>query len=108
MAKEKVVYVDFRKGRRPTSGGFGGGPRMLFLVFLAVLILELLVAAAIYPSAITSFFFGPTVIALAVACTLGARRIVARYQVGRMYRRTMGGHGRFDRDDDDHTGRTLH
>lgn len=108
MGKGKVVYVDFGRGRKPTSGGFGGGPRVLFAVFLGVLILELLGAAVLYPSAIGSFFFGPTVIAVAVLCTLGARRIIARVQVSLLHHRTFATGVDHDRDDDDHTGRTLH
>ncbi len=106
MAKNKVVFVDFRQGKKPTSGGFGGGPKLLLTIFLAVLVLELLLVAAFYPSAIGRSFFGPTVIAVAVACTLGARRVIARLQVAALHRRTLGD-GSSD-EDDDHTGRTLH
>ncbi|GAB4269178.1 MAG: hypothetical protein Kow0092_23140 [Deferrisomatales bacterium] len=105
----KVVYVNFRKGKKPTGGGFGGGPRELWAVLLAVLVAELLAVAAFYPSAIGSFFFGPTVIAVAVACTLGARRVIARIQVARLHRKTFGAGKRRPPDrDDGHTGRTLH
>lgn len=107
MGKEKVVYVDFRGRKRPTFGGFGGSPRLLFAVFLSVLIFELLGAAYLYPSAIGSFFFGPTVIAVAVICTLAARRAIARIQVSQLHRRTVGRRAPSDRDDG-HTGRTLH
>jgi hypothetical protein len=107
LAKPNVVYVDFRKSRRPTSGGFGGGPRLLFAVFLMVLGFLILAAAFAYPSSIGSFFFGPTVIAVAVACTLGARRFIARIQVARLHRRAQGGKS-FASRDDDHTRRTLH
>ena len=107
MAKPNVVYVDFRRSRKPTSGGFGGGPQLLFVVFLLVLGLLILAAAVAYPSAIGSFFFGPTVIAVAVACTLGARKLIARIQVTRLHRRTQGGR-RPSSWDDDHRGRTLH
>ncbi len=106
LAKATVVHVDFRKGRKPSSGGFGGGPRLLFAVFLFVLGSLILGAAAGYPSVIGSFFFGPTVIAVAVACTLGVRRLIARIQVSRLHRSTLG-KSPFLRDDD-HTGRTLH
>ncbi len=91
MAPGKVVYVDFGRQRKPTAGGFGGGPRLLLAVFLAVLGVELLAVAAWHPSAITSFFFGPTVIAVAVVATLGVRRVIARVQVARMYRKTLRG-----------------
>jgi hypothetical protein len=107
LGKGKVVHIDFRKGRKPSSGGFGGGPRLLFAVFLAVLTIELLAVAVLYPSIIGSYFFGPTVIAVAVACTLGLRRVIARVQVARVYQRTHGGKGPVQSDDDS-TGRTLH
>lgn len=100
----KVIRVDFRRGRRPPAGGFGGGPRLLFAAFLAVLVAELLFVAAFYPQAIGSFFFGPTVIALAVVCTLWARRGIARWQVAHLHRHTVG---RRDHSDD-HRGHTLH
>lgn len=106
MAKNKVVFVDFRRGKRPTSGGFGGSPKLLLTIFVSVLVVELLLVAALYPSAIGRSFFGPTVIAVAVACTLGARRLIARLQVAALHRRTVG-EGSFH-EDDDHTGRTLH
>lgn len=102
----KVIRVDFRRGRRPSAGGFGGGPRLLFAVFLGVLVVELLLVAAFYPQAIGSFFFGPTVIALAVACTLWARRGIARMQVSHLHRHTVG--RREGSGDDDHRGHTLH
>ena len=90
MAKGKVVYVDFRKGRRPTTGGFGGGPRLVSAVFLGVLLAELLAVAMLRPAVISSGFFGPTVIAVAVLVTLGVRRAVARFQVARAYRDSLG------------------
>lgn len=107
MAERKVVYVDFRKRGKVADGGFGGGPRRLFAVFLCLLIAEILAAAALYPSAIGSFFFGPTVIAVAVAGTLGVRRLVARYQVARLHRSLGGRPGGPDPDQRDR-GRTLH
>jgi hypothetical protein len=107
LGNGKVVHIDFRKGRKPSSGGFGGGPRLLFTVFLCVLILELLIAAVLYPSAISSAFFGPTVIAVAVACTLGLRRLIARMQVASLYRATREAKAP-SQPDDENTGRTLH
>lgn len=107
MGGNKVIRVDFRKGRSPSGGGFGGGPRLLFAVFLGVLTAELLVVAVLYPGVIASFFFGPTVIAVAVACTLWARRAIARAQVSRLHRQTVA--RRKDPDGgDDHRGHTLH
>lgn len=106
MNANKVIRVDFRRGRRRAAGGFGGGPRLLFGVFLGVLVCELLVVAAFHPQAIDSFFFGPTVIALAVACTLWARRAIARWQVAHLHRHTVGRRERSG--DDDHRGHTLH
>jgi len=107
VGREKVIRVDFRKGRKPSTAGFGGGPRLLFAVFLGILFAQLTLVAAFYPKAIGSFFFGPTVIAVAVLVTLGARRLIARAQVARLYRRTAGSPSPSDRDDD-HRGRTLH
>jgi len=107
VGREKVIRVDFRKGRKPSTAGFGGGPRLLFGVFLGILGVQLVSIAAFYPKAIGSFFFGPTVIALAVLGTLGARRVIAGVQVARLHRRTLGGSNPSDRDDD-HRGRTLH
>ncbi len=106
MAEDKVVYVNFSKGRKPTAGGFGGGPRLLFGVFAAVLVVELLAAAVFYPRAITSGFFAPTVIAVAVAATLGARRLIARAQVAHLHRQAS--RNRDFHDHDDSTSRTLH
>jgi len=104
---DKVIRVDFGRGRRPSAGGFGGGPRLVLAVFVGVLVVELLAAAALYPRAIASFFFGPTVIAVAVICTIWARRVIARVQVSRLHRRATAsqdppGGG------DDRQGRTLH
>jgi hypothetical protein len=107
LGKGNIVHVNFRKGRKPSSGGFGGGPRLLFGLFLIVLVIELLAAAVLFPSAIGRIFFGPTVIAVAVACTLGLRRVIARIQVARLYRMTREGKGPSE-NDDGHTGRTLH
>ncbi len=107
MGCEKGIRVDFRKSRKPSTGGFGGGPRLLFTVFLGVLGAQLAFVAAFYPAAIGSFFFGPTVIAVAVLATLGARRIIAGMQISRLHRRTLGGASPSDQDDD-HQGRTLH
>ncbi len=91
MAAGKVVYVDFRNRRPPPAGGFGGGPGFLLAVFLAVLFAELLAAAAFHPSVISSFFFGPTVTAVAVLAALGARRVLVRVRVARLYRKTLRG-----------------
>lgn len=96
----KVVYVDFRK-RKPTRSGFGGGPRFVLGVFALVLVAELLAVAVWHPASIGSSFFGPTVIAVAVLVTVGVRRAVARYRVGRLYRQTLGR-------DDPKTDRTHH
>ncbi|MBE0616980.1 MAG: hypothetical protein IH608_03490 [Proteobacteria bacterium] len=107
MDRDKVIRVDFRKGRRPLAGAFGGGRRFTLVVFAGVLVAELLAVAALYPSAIASFFFGPTVIAVAVVCTVGARRALARMQVSRLHRRTVARQGVLG-GDGDHQGRTLH
>jgi hypothetical protein len=105
--KKKVVYVDFRKRRKPSTGGFGGTSRQLFAVFLAVLAAELLVAAGVYPRWIASGFFAPTVIAVAVATTLGAQRLAARHQISRLHRHAVEKNGTFS-GEDDRGGRTLH
>ena len=107
VAGKKVVYVDFRKRRKPAGGGFGGTVRQLFVVFLAASAAVLLLAAAFYPQSIASGFFAPTVIAVGVAATLGARRLAAHYQISRMHRDTLRKSAAF-RDKDDHSGRTLH
>ncbi|MDW7709437.1 MAG: hypothetical protein SCH98_03100 [Deferrisomatales bacterium] len=104
---DKVIRVDFRRGRGRAPGGFGGGPRLLLGVFLGVLTVELLLVSALFPETIASFFFGPTVIAVAVIATLWTRRVIARAQVSRLHRRTV----RRARDvdgPDDHRGHTLH
>lgn len=91
MYEDKVVRVDFRRKRRPGSGGFGGSSRSLIGIFAAVLGLELLAAAAFHPGGIGSSFFAPTAIAVAVICTLAARRMIARVQVSRLHRQAAGG-----------------
>ncbi|RMG97233.1 MAG: hypothetical protein D6708_01660 [Candidatus Dadabacteria bacterium] len=96
----KVVYVDFRR-RTPPRSGFGGGPRFVFGVFVLVLVAELLAVAVWHPASIGSSFFGPTVIAVAVLVTVGVRRAVARYRVGRLYRQSLGR-------DESRSDRTLH
>ena len=105
--KKKVVYVDFRKRRKPSVSGFGGTPRQLFVVFLAVLAVELIVAAALYPRWIASGFFAPTVIAVAVAATLGIQRLAARQQIAHLHKRAAS-HDNTSKRDDDRDGRTLH
>ena len=105
--KKKVVYVDFRKRREPGGGGFGGSPRQLFAAFLAVLAAELIVAAALYPRWIASGFFAPTVIAVAVAATLGVRRLVTRYQIAYLHKHAAARDSTSKRDDG-RGGHTLH
>jgi hypothetical protein len=104
LGREKVVFVDFRRGRKPPPTGFGGGPRFLFGLFLSVLLLEVLGAAIVWPSSIGSAFFGPTAIAVAVALALGVDRLVARARFARLRGRGRGsdGHG------EGSAGRTLH
>ncbi len=107
MPDRKVVYVDFRQKKGAAVGGFGGGRGTTAGVFLGVLAAEILVAAAFVPSAIGSFFFGPTVIAVAVVATVWARRLVARVQVARLHRQRHGG-SRAGQGDQGDRGRTLH
>lgn len=107
MGARKVVYVDFNRRRKPSAAGFGGTPRQLFTVFAAVLVVELLLVAALHPRWIASGFFAPTVIALAVAATVGAQRLAARYQIARLYKRTMENNKRAH-GEDGRDGRTLH
>jgi hypothetical protein len=80
---------------------------LLFVVFLSFLGVQLTLAAFLYPHAIGSSFFGPTVIAVAVLGTLGARRVIAGLQVARLHRQTLGNSSPFDQDGDSQ-GRTLH
>lgn len=107
VSGKRVVYVDFRKRRKPSAGGFGGTPRQVFGVFLALLTGELVVAAVLYPRWIASGFFAPTVIAVAVIATVGIQRWVARRQIAGLHKRattpTVGQRGGEDRD-----GHTLH
>ena len=105
--KKKVVYVDFRKHRKSSVRGFGGSPRQLFGVFLAVLAGELALAAVFYPRWIASGFFAPTVIAVAVAATLGVRRLITQQQIAYLHKRTAAQDSTSKRDHD-HDGRTLH
>jgi hypothetical protein len=105
VGRNKVVYVDFGKGNRTATGGFGGGPRFLFGVFVAILVIELFVVAVWYASAISSAFFGPTVIMVAVLGTLAARRLIARAQVAYLYRKTTRD---TDEPPDEQTGDWLH
>jgi hypothetical protein len=107
LGDKRVVYVDFRKRRRSSIGGFGGSPRQLFGVFVAALAVELGAAAWLYPRWIASGFFAPTVIAVAVAATLGVRRLAARQQIASLHRRTANQDNPWQRDDD-RDGRTLH
>ena len=106
MPKGKVVYVDFGKGSRPVSSAFGGGPRLALAVFLSVLALEILGAALLWPSSIASSFFGPTTIAVAVACAVGASRLAARVRAAR--HREAARPRRPDPEGDEARGRTLH
>ncbi len=107
MGDEKVIRVDFRRKRRPGSGGFGGGPRSLLGIFAAVLGVELLATATFHPRVIGSSFFAPTAIAVAVVCTLAARRVIARVQVSRLHRQTVANAADPHRDHDSRD-RTLH
>ena len=107
VSEKKVVYVDFRKRRKPSTGGFGGTPRQLFGVFLALLAGELLVAAALYPRWIASGFFAPTVIAVAVIATVGLQRLAARRQIAGLHKRATA-QDRSPRGEDDRDGHTLH
>lgn len=103
MAREKVIFVDFRKGRRPPPKGFGGGPRFVFGLFLAVLLAELAgAAAALGRSAIASPFFAPAAVAVAVAAAVGVDKLVARVRLARLGRRPPAHFG------GDHEGHTLH
>lgn len=107
LGSEKVVRVDFRRKRRPTRGGFGGRPAVLLGIFGAVLGVELLGAAALHPRMIGSSFFAPTAIAVAVVCTLAARRVIARVQVAQLHRRIVGEELARERNDGSRD-RTLH
>lgn len=107
MGDEKVIRVDFRQKRRPGSGGFGGGPRSLLGIFAAALGVQLLAAAVFHPRVIGSSFFAPTTIAVAVICTLAARRLIARVQVSRLHRQTVENAVHPHRDDGSRD-RTLH
>ncbi|MDF1555144.1 MAG: hypothetical protein P1P84_18890 [Deferrisomatales bacterium] len=106
--KKKVVYVDFRKRRKPGVGGFGGSPRQLSVVFLATLTGELALAAVLYPRWIASGFFAPTVIAVAVAATLGVRRLITRQQIAYLHNQHVAAQDRTSKPDHDRDGRTLH
>ena len=105
--KEKVIFVDFRKRRKPSLSGFEGGSKMPTGLFLGFLAVEVLGAAAFLPSAIGSAFFAPTVIALAVALTMGIGRLRSGFQSARFKRRRGLESMREDRGPG-HTGRTLH
>jgi hypothetical protein len=105
---KNVVFVDFRKNRGSTLRGGGGGMGLATGVFAGLLALELLGAAVFLPSAISSPFFGPTVIALAVAGALGARRAASRVEVARTRRRPQAGRGDPPARSDGHPHRTLH
>lgn len=74
---------------------------MRFGLFLAVLLLEVLGVAVVWPSAIGSSFFGPTAIAVAVAMALAADRLVS-------WARRPGPRDETDERGGGHAGRTLH
>lgn len=103
---KNVVFVDFRKGRGPSLRGVSGESRLALVVFLALLTAEVLGAAVFFPSAIGSGFFGPTVLALAVAGAMGARRAVDSARVARSRRRLRESGG--TPVSGDRAGRTLH
>jgi membrane protein implicated in regulation of membrane protease activity len=102
-----IVFVDFRRRRKPSLGGGRAGSRLTVGVFLGLLAAEILGAAAFLPSSIGSAFFGPMVIALAVAGTMGLSRIASNVQAARLRRRLGGLRGPAD-PDPDRAGRTLH
>jgi len=73
LSAENVIYVNFRKKRNKFSSR--PSQKILFYVFIAVLAIELLGAAFILPSIISSSFFAPAVIAAAIAASFAARRL---------------------------------
>lgn len=105
--KEKVVFVDFRNRRKPSIGSGRAGSKLTIGVFLGFVGIELLAAAICLPSSIGSGFFGPTVIALAVAGTMGVSRLAQRARMARV-RRRLASRGDPAEPDPDHAGRTLH
>lgn len=105
--KGNVVFVNFRGRRKPSFGGPRSGSGRTVGVFLALLGVEIFGAAVLLPSSIGSAFFGPTVIALAVAGTMGLSRMTAGLREARIRRRFLEPEGPAG-GDSGRTGRTLH
>lgn len=83
----KVIRVNFRGFRKTPPGSFGGGAGFLFAVFAATLAAELAAAALFIPRWMTSGFFAPIVVVVAVLAATGARRLRVRWEVARLHRR---------------------
>ena len=75
MRVENVIYVNFRKKNKFSSRP---SQKILLYVFIAVLSIELLGAAFILPSIISSSFFVPTAIAAAIAVSFAAKRLTSK------------------------------
>jgi len=101
----KVIHVDFNKERRKPPAHLGGGPRFVVGVFVAALVAVVVLMALASPSMVTSAFFAPTAIVVAVLAALGARRVMARAQVDMLHKAMME---KQKEDDEGPGGRTLH
>ncbi|PLX46168.1 MAG: hypothetical protein C0609_01150 [Deltaproteobacteria bacterium] len=62
------------------------GPRGTMWTFLATLFALLILVAIVVPAYITSSFFAPTAILIAVLLTLWLNRVKKRAEINRMYR----------------------
>ncbi|PLX42874.1 MAG: hypothetical protein C0608_01150 [Deltaproteobacteria bacterium] len=62
------------------------GPRGTMWTFLAALLALLLLVALVVPSYITSSFFAPTVILIAILLTLWLGKVKKHAEINRMYR----------------------
>lgn len=104
----KVIYVDFAEKRRSRPFSLGGGPRFTVGVFFVVLLALTGFCAYLWPQWLTTGFFAPTVIVLAVLATLGAKKAVIAFQMARLSRTPVHNDKKSFGSSDDRGGRTLH
>lgn len=103
---DKIIFVNFATRRKDDTLSFGGGPKFMTGVFFSVLAGLVVLIALLWPELLLSYFYGPTLILIAVLAAVAARKILIKIQVARFARKMQAARAKAERKETD--GRVLH